>query len=626
MEKLETYCYFNLVTNLHDYSPAALSHLPSSSRQLLLTRLPAVDVMKLEDTAAVVNVNLDEVWKTICEIRLPHDQPFSIENCGDWKDHFFTVITAIIVNISDASHELYDHLRMKVHELLFGYPNFLMAPKYSRFMVFLPQRYAHMESTLTSASSIARYITNTCSQHPKTLYLFCSLFFYSHFFNGGVPAEGDVGSAFKELLSEVSELVFSSDEAITEMWDPEDDKKWEERSRFHLGAIYAIETILSLNSPKLESLIIMKCDASLLDSLILALDMFCEDEYQDVDVAQFRESITPYRSLKKICVSLESLESEPSVFAPMKLASVIKCQSMLEVVELTNWPSQHCFVSPSDRKYFFKLSSTISSLFLQNQFSSLSLKCTAISTSDFQSLLQGLFRMQGCQKYLTLKSIDIHKTQSKCDVTVPSEHLERLQLTSVLRLKNMSFDGTAEQILYSYPLLKLKALELDNVSPVPIVMFSECRDPLIEELVMINIVIPHSQFVNPLSVVMGSRDLKSLRITDGAVASLLTEGILKNFKHISALQHLDLSRSNLGKLPDGELRSVLETIFSLPCLKQLTLNLSENQLALPEFVLTNTAWRQKASGVQLKEFICFSSDITSECLLLLKEIAINVVL
>ena len=626
MESLETYCYFNLVAHVHDYSPEALSHLPSSSRHLLLTQLPAVDVVKLEHTAAVTNVNLDEVWKNICEIRLPRDLPFSIESCGDWKDYFFTAITALIVNVYDASHELYDHLRVKVHELLFGYPNFLLAPKFSRLAVFLPQRYTHMESTLTSASSIARYITDTCSWHPKTLYLFCSLFFYSHFFSRGVPVEGDIGSAFEELLSEVCELVVSSDEAIAEIWDLEDDKRWEERSQFHLGAIYAIETILSLNSPKLESLIISKCDASLLDSLILALDVFCEDECQGVDdVAQFREHITaslPYRSLKKICVSLESLESEPSIFAPMKLASVIECQSMLKAVQFTNWPAQHCFDSPSDRKYFFKLSSAIGSLFLQNQFSSLSLESTAILASDFQSLLQGLFQMQGCQKCLTLTSVDIHRTQSMYNVTVPSEHQERLQPTSVLRLKNMSFDGTAEQILYSYPLLQLKVLELDNVSPIPTVMFSECRDPLIEEFTMINSVISHLPLVNPLSVVMGSPNLKSLQVTD---ASLLTEGILKNFEHILLLQHLDLSHSNLGKLSDGELRSVLENIFSLPCLKQLTLNLSENRLALPEFVSVNTAWKQNASGVQLKEFICYSSGMAPECLLLLKEIAVDVV-
>ena len=624
MERLETNCYLNLVSHIHYYSPEALSLLPSSSRQLLLTRLPVVDVLKLEDTAACTNMNLDELWKAICEIRLPHDLPFSIENRGDWKDYFFTVITAIIVNVCDASHELYNHLCEEIHGLLFGYLNFLTAPKFSRFTVFLPQRYAHIESTLTSASSIVRYITNTCSWHPKTLYLFCSLFFYSHFFSGGVPVEGDVGSAFEELLSEVSELVVSTDEAVTEKWELEDEKQWEDRNQFHLGAIYVIETILSLNSTKLESLTIsMKCDASLLDSLILALDVFCEDECQDVDdVAQFRDSIAaslPYRSLKRICVSLKSLESEPSVFAPMKLASVIECQSMLETVEMTNWPSQHCFGSPTDRRDFFKLSSNIGCLFLQNRLSSVTLECTAISASDFQSLLQGLFQRQVSQKCLSLRSVDIYKTQSNCDVTVPGEWL---QPTSVLRLKNMSFDGTAEQILYSCPLLKLKVLELDNVSPVPTVMFSECRDPLIEELTMINCAIPQSPLVNPLSVVTGSRNLKKLRITD---ASLLTEEILKNLKHISALQHLDLSHSSLNKLPDGELRSVLEVIFSLPCLKQLSLNLSENQLASPEFVLTNTVWKQRASGVQLNELICFHNDISSESLFLLREIAVNVV-
>ena len=632
MERLETLCYMNLVINIHSYTPEVLSRLPTSLRQLLLTRLPAVDVVKLEDTAAVKEVDLNKVWKTICEIRLPHDMPFDLENSYNWKDYYFATTTAIIVNICDASHDLYSYLHERVHDLLFGFHNFLTTPKY---LFFIPERYAHIENTLASASSIAHYITDTCFYHPKTLLLSCSLFYHSHFFKGGIPTEGEIGSAFRELVGEVSELVISSDDAVMEMWDPEDDRLWEEQNQFHLGAIYAIETILSHGSPKLESLIMTrKCSASLLDSIILALDLFCQDDCQDVEVAPWRENIIanlPYSSLKKICVSLGSLDGEPSIFAPMKLASAIESQSMLETVQLTNWPSQLSFTHSADRKYFFKLSSVISNLFFRDEFSSLILEHTAISTSDFQILLQGLFKrhdMQEQQTCLTLDSVDIHKTQSLCEAEVPNEHLERLQHI-VLRLRNMSLDGTSEHILYSYPLLKLKALELDNVSPVPMDMFSECRDPHIQELVMINSVMPHSPSINPLSVVLGCCNLNSLHITlhdkgPSAVASLLTEGLLKNSKHIR-LQHLDLSGNNFGKLPAIELCLMLKTIFSLPCLNQVILNLSENQLSSPAFLSANKSWKHKASGVKLKELVCLGCDVTSEDLFLLKEIALNVV-
>lgn len=630
MERLENLCYFNLVTNIHNYTPEVLSCLPTLSRQSLLTRLPVVDVAKLEDTTAVTDVDLNEVWKTICEIRLPQDMPFSLDNHGNWKDHFFAIVITILVNIFDANHGLYHYLSEGVYDLLFGFHNFLTVPKYSQFVVFLPDRYAHIKNTLSSASSISRYITDTCLYHPKSLYLSCSLFYYSYFFNSSDPTEGDIGSAFRELLGEVSELVISSDDAVTEKWDEDDDRQWEEQNQFHLGGIYAIETILSHKSPKLDSLIMTrKCNAELLDYFISALNLFCQDECQE---ALWRETITenlPYRCLKKISVSLEEdSEGEPSIFAPVKLASVIESQNMLETLQLTNWPSKHCFDSPSDRQYFSKLSSIFCNLLFMDQFSSLSLKCTAISTSDFKQMLKGLFHANDMEKILTLDSVDILHDMSNAQSVVEGsfEHLKH----SRLHLRNMSFNGTSEQILYTFPLLKLKAFELDNVSPVPMVMFSECRDPRIQELAVANCVIPHSLSVNPLSVALGSCNLRNLHITTlqaiGAsmIASLLTDGLLKNLNHIE-LQSLDLSGNNLGMLPEIELSLMLRAIFSLPCLNQMTLNISRNQFSSPTFLLANSAWKQKASGIRLKVLICFDGDTESEYLDLLKEIAIRLV-
>ena len=632
MERLETLCYLNLVSNIHSYTPEVLSCLPTSLHQLLLTRLPAVDLLKLEHTK---EVDMNKVWKTICGIRLPDDIPFTLENHDNWKDYYFAVTTAIIINIHKASHDLYCSLRESIYDFLFGFQNFFTSPKYSKYSSFLPERYAHFEDTLTSASSLARYITDTCFYHPKTLHISCSLFYYSQFFSGGVPVEGEIGSALRELVSEVSELVISSDDTIMEMWDSENDRLWEEQKKFYLGAIYAIETVLSHESPKLESLIMTKkCSVSLLDSIIFALDLFYEEESQDVEVAPWRENIIgnlPYGSLKKICVSLGSSDGMPSIFAPMRLASVIAFQSMLETVQISNWPPQHSFADSADRKDFFKLSSVVSNLFFRDQFSSLLLEHTAISTSHFQTLLQGLFERRGTQerkKCLTLDSVNIHKTQSLCEVKVPIEHLENFQ-DIALCLRNMSLDSTSQQILYSYPVLKLKALELDNVSPVPIDIFLECRDPYIQELVLINSVMIHSPSVNPFSAILGCCSLNSLRITlcdeePDALASLLVEALHKNFKHV-ALQCLDLSGNNFGNLPATEFCSTMKTIFSLSCLKQMTLNLSENQLSSSAFLLLNKSWRQKASGIKLKELICLGCDAKSEDLFLLKEMASNVI-
>ena len=49
-----------------------------------------------------------------------------------------------------------------------------------------------------------------------------------------------------ELLSEVSKLVVSSDDdAVMKLWAEDDDMQWRALDCFHLGAIYAIEAMLS---------------------------------------------------------------------------------------------------------------------------------------------------------------------------------------------------------------------------------------------------------------------------------------------------------------------------------------------------------------------------------------------
>ena len=74
LQTLQNICYFHLVTDY--YSPEAIALLPVHLREKLLSFLPPVDVLRLEDTPATQGVDMDKLWKMLCSNRLPSDNPF----------------------------------------------------------------------------------------------------------------------------------------------------------------------------------------------------------------------------------------------------------------------------------------------------------------------------------------------------------------------------------------------------------------------------------------------------------------------------------------------------------------------------------------------------------------------
>ncbi len=87
--------------------------------------------------------------------------------------------------------------------------------------------------------------------------------------------EGNTRAAFRELLGDIREIIVVSDDAAMNSWDIEHERLWEDDKNFHYRALYAIKTVLSHESPKLESLIMAD---SCSDFRMVALDLFCKDE------------------------------------------------------------------------------------------------------------------------------------------------------------------------------------------------------------------------------------------------------------------------------------------------------------------------------------------------------------
>jgi len=68
---LEQQCFLHILQHLEKFSVQYLSLLPLGIRQSILWSAPVADVFQLEHTRFVKGIDMDEVWKAVCELRLP---------------------------------------------------------------------------------------------------------------------------------------------------------------------------------------------------------------------------------------------------------------------------------------------------------------------------------------------------------------------------------------------------------------------------------------------------------------------------------------------------------------------------------------------------------------------------
>ena len=72
---LEQQCFLHVLQHLEKFPVGHLSLLPLGVRQRLLLIAPVADVFQLEHTMFVKGIDMDEVWKTVYEQRLPLIRP-----------------------------------------------------------------------------------------------------------------------------------------------------------------------------------------------------------------------------------------------------------------------------------------------------------------------------------------------------------------------------------------------------------------------------------------------------------------------------------------------------------------------------------------------------------------------
>lgn len=125
---LQTQCLTHILHYLDDYPRELLSLLPTRQRKELMMSLPPLDICKLEDSDVANGVDMNEVWKVVCElyddtanIRVTGNGNFdkrylnyrnkvesSFFDCdakikGDWRAHFIIRTGQVLLHSFDPS-------------------------------------------------------------------------------------------------------------------------------------------------------------------------------------------------------------------------------------------------------------------------------------------------------------------------------------------------------------------------------------------------------------------------------------------------------------------------------------------------------------------------------------------
>ena len=663
-QTLQTMCFFKLINELEDFTPDTIfAQLPPTLRRMLLLKLPVVDVIKLESTNVVRGIDMNIVWEELCNQRLHHplmltDYHFNGSNLhyrGSWKEHYLAIVTSILLNVFKAEHELYYHCAQCAFSLLFSYCNFctfaMPMPDFPHpeYLLLLPDRYVELQDMIDTPSSFASFLMKECRYWPKVVYISCSLFFYSPFWKERNSLE--VSSTLSDFLSDARQIVFSSDNEVMKYWNPDDERQWYNRDRFHMVSRYMMEMILSSDNPHLESMLTdNNCSIVLaghIISIVCDLLTMCESDYEKYSqFIPFHMSIpkknllknVPYKHLKRISLStdtsdpLEQLDNHTA----LRLASAIETQTSLETVQLSGWPCDKHFTNTDwydGEQEFTHLFSVLASLFKQPQFQTLELEVTSVLFSSLQEILHSFFTaMSPNHQTLKLGSIAIfQKSMMPGAFVVPS--FNEMLFDKSLHLSNMELTPSQETLIFSYPLLKLETLALINLTSVsPSKSLGKAADLLhvneisnLKTLILKDIVLHHPSPQSIISLLLQSPNLTHLEMEhcdigpDGLVTSLSRE-----ISSHSDMCVLKLVRNELGRESEHNFQQLCNAIFSLPHVSNLSLDVSANELAVHHFTILLDTWKQSCSGRKLKKLVVSGNDLKPG-LLALANIAHHVV-
>ena len=212
---LEQQCFLHILQHLEKFSVESLSLLPLGIRQSILLSAPVADVFQLEHTRFVKDIDMDEVWETVCELRLPlipslpdlrvvsgtKTPPreliktaiaFQILHSGKIQESIpsqpyasflgphpaFRRIQNIHLRMGEAGNEASQHYRPHNSTVTAVQQNalFSILLKRIKVQVLVPSRYASYVTAISDGNTkkIEDFMATTCQALPSMAFVDCS--------------------------------------------------------------------------------------------------------------------------------------------------------------------------------------------------------------------------------------------------------------------------------------------------------------------------------------------------------------------------------------------------------------------------------------------------------------------
>ena len=638
---LQTSALHYISRNIREFAPRELAYLPVRLRAILFSSLPAVDICRFEDFGDLYGpvcdgVCLSEVWGDVYIHRLITLPPYveselsRAESLGErdmgsrlpcnlwgnddleWKEEKIDVLETnrenVLARIANCVFMNDRNCKMTALKALFRVPHVPTTRSLST------DSYSDME--------LIRVLKNKCIYYPSVLYLSCERFFNSSLWERREESFPLLAKFFSDL-THLS--IVDSDEDIVDSIE-------------YFGVFrFILEAVFSSKEPALTHLEVHCCEIFMTKAIT---DMAYFMSSQSAVVAEFTHGslTTQYSRLKVLSLAAlddaEGREAEHQLVSECfsNLRQIIEHQDALRSLHIGAW-----FNDPVCPEHD-QLMHSVSLLYRQPTFCRLEFReislCSSSGNSSaiFKAIMHEFLCGPSQGQELELDTIYGNElTQDHFGGVCACSRCKSPNIKAGSKLLHFGGFGTMEidaffsRCLSHFPGSSLGAIVLDSVE--------HCTDEALAAIVSLpsvkTLYFIHVTFVfnGSLEVVerlftmphLAKLTLQTLALDGDAFPAansdkwalfieLVTRGLCKQMA-IGQLKDFNFSR-NRFRVSSGQVKDLLNALFSQPQLEMMTVCFNSTLLLLPkkEFSLVLNCWKQHANGKRLNWLEVIGSD------------------
>ena len=638
---LQRSSFLTIARQVRLFPPPLLACLPKRLRLDLLRELSAVDICRLERGPVCSDIESvdDEVWRVLCQTRLPEYIPKAIVMHLKGLD-IRPMGTALKASESKAQER--EQCLVLTHKewYLCNVASCLFSTHKVAALPCLSQGpKPHMAEYATDECSdveVLLVLMKECHFLPPVLHIACEALLSSALWQ----RRSETFTLLAAFLAKISRLGISSHTTRTQSTGP----------LFGTEALLLVLEALLLEStgePVLTHLAVAGGNSFMLNALSVLADLF--SARGGVQPLHAHSTLTTqYDQLQCLGISLwnvSELVSEPDPNTDLRM--IIEHQKSLGVLQLKGWQRDR-YGACSEYDQMMK---SISSLFKSPQFTKLELEMAGIfySTKDSLSLHNILLDflsspIQGQE--LVMCDICAYLGQQSSTLSLANATVARnIVGYKCIHIKNelckMWITPLFTDYLTCYPLQSLSKLTLENVEAISDSLLEGIASlTSLKALHLCKVCLYSKVSVASLANLFAMPSLCTLRLCaftllyanlvplwEERLVDAVTMGLQKQ-QFIAHLTTLALSANNLHKVKTASLETMFRTLFSLHQLSDLCLDLQGNKFTSSQLELFHQTWIEVTGGQRLAKLgvleqndnHSISEDIVSK----LRKIAVQV--